>query len=927
MRYRFSIILFFACLFINAQELPPVINYGPNEYGAGNQNWMISQGDDKNLYFANSSGLLEYNGEDWNLYPVPNKTVVRSVEVVGDRIYTGAYMEAGYWEKDEYGELVYTSLVPKFDVAINDGEQFWQIEHQDDFVIFRSFAGIYFYDSERNQVSKLANPLGKPITGLYKFENQIFFQLAGEGLFTIEKGEPQIVIPFEYLGERAIIHLFNRNNEISFVTGNSEFFTWNGEDLVQFNEYASEEIRKPNLLAALSLENGDHILGTVGSGIVQIGTEGKIINKITQNNILLNNTVLGLYLDKTGKIWAGLDYGISMVEPNSSFRSFQDNRGEIGTVYDSFEKDGDLYLGTNQGLYWKEKTSSKFSLIPGTKGQVWFVDEVDGEIFCGHNSGTFLINGGSAEKIHDRLGTWLVKELKEDHFILGHYNGISFLRREEGEIISIPMLPNFPHSSKFIQIGEDGDIWVSNEHKGVFKIRLNGTLSGIEVIKNYKFPNENGINSSIFKFNDKLYYSSKEKIYKYSKTSDTFTFDKKLNDVVAPFNRISGRMVSEEDRARLWGFAQKGIFYIEPGQLSEDYKLNFIYIDQAFRNIAVGYENVTGISEGEYLIGVANGYVRFTIPVQEAKAYGIRINKISISALDSVSRPVPMEDSGSFEYRYNNIRFNYSAPVHDKFQDPNYSHRLLGLSPNWSEWSDSPTATFENLSFGDYTFEVKARTGGEETGTATYQFTIERPFYLSNLAIAIYVILFGLMGFVVHLIYRWYHKKAVAENERELKMKNLEAEREIIKLRNEKLEQDMTNKNRELAVSTMSLIKKNEFLTNIKNELKESRELPKVKSVIRTIDQDISEEDNWKFFKKAFSNADKDFFKKIKSKHPELTSNDLKLCAYLRLNLSSKEIAPLLNISVKSVEIKRYRLRKKMDLDRETNLTDYILSL
>tara|TARA_B100000929_G_C15438017_1_gene397047 strand:- start:560 stop:1036 length:477 start_codon:yes stop_codon:yes gene_type:complete len=158
-------------------------------------------------------------------------------------------------------------------------------------------------------------------------------------------------------------------------------------------------------------------------------------------------------------------------------------------------------------------------------------------------------------------------------------------------------------------------------------------------------------------------------------------------------------------------------------------------------------------------------------------------------------------------------------------------------------------------------------------------------------------------------------------------MKNLEAEQEIIQLRNEKLEQDMANKNRELAVSTMSLIKKNEFLTSIKEKLKNSGDTAKVKSVIKTIDKDISEEDNWKFFKKAFSNADKDFFKKVKAKHPELTSNDLKLCAYLRLNLSSKEIAPLLNISVKSVEIKRYRLRKKMELDREVNLTDYILSL
>ena len=100
-----------------------------------------------------------------------------------------------------------------------------------------------------------------------------------------------------------------------------------------------------------------------------------------------------------------------------------------------------------------------------------------------------------------------------------------------------------------------------------------------------------------------------------------------------------------------------------------------------------------------------------------------------------------------------------------------------------------------------------------------------------------------------------------------------------------------------------------------------------IKSVITTINKNISEEDTWNVFKEAFDNADKDFLKKVKLAHPSLTPNDLRLCAYLRLNLSSKEIAPLLNISVRSVEIKRYRLRKKMELPHEQGLVEYILSI
>ncbi|NDB02453.1 MAG: hypothetical protein EBY38_02115, partial [Flavobacteriaceae bacterium] len=85
--------------------------------------------------------------------------------------------------------------------------------------------------------------------------------------------------------------------------------------------------------------------------------------------------------------------------------------------------------------------------------------------------------------------------------------------------------------------------------------------------------------------------------------------------------------------------------------------------------------------------------------------------------------------------------------------------------------------------------------------------------------------------------------------------------------------------------------------------------------------------EDWEFFEQAFNHADKKFFKRIKEKHPALTPNDLRLCVYLRLNLSSKEIAPLLNISARSVEIKRYRLRKKLDLERDINLSEYVINL
>ena len=95
---------------IYAQELPPIESFTPEMYKAENQNWAISQSENKFIYVANNIGLLEFNGALWKKYETPNQTILRSVKALDNRIYTGCYMEFGFWEHNEYNELIYTSL-------------------------------------------------------------------------------------------------------------------------------------------------------------------------------------------------------------------------------------------------------------------------------------------------------------------------------------------------------------------------------------------------------------------------------------------------------------------------------------------------------------------------------------------------------------------------------------------------------------------------------------------------------------------------------------------------------------------------------------------------------------------------------------------------------------------------------------------------
>jgi DNA-binding CsgD family transcriptional regulator len=197
--------------------------------------------------------------------------------------------------------------------------------------------------------------------------------------------------------------------------------------------------------------------------------------------------------------------------------------------------------------------------------------------------------------------------------------------------------------------------------------------------------------------------------------------------------------------------------------------------------------------------------------------------------------------------------------------------------------------------------------------------------------IANYALFLGILFIVVNSYYNNFYRrkeeKMIKRNQSQLELKEIEKKQALMTIENKRLSEDIEGKNRELAISTMSMIKKNQFLSKIKKDLLSEGSESRTGSVIKLIDRHLNNQDDWKFFEEAFNNADKDFLKKVKELHSSLTNNDLRLCAYLRLNLSSKDIAPLLNISLSSVEIKRYRLRKKMNLSRNEGLTDHLLSL
>ena len=288
------------------------------------------------------------------------------------------------------------------------------------------------------------------------------------------------------------------------------------------------------------------------------------------------------------------------------------------------------------------------------------------------------------------------------------------------------------------------------------------------------------------------------------------------------------------------------------------------------------------------------------------------------------------------------IQIEFSSPLFGFQSNIEYSYRLKEFDKSWSEWSKRTEKEYTNLPAGDYTFEVKARNNlGNESDVSSYSFIVLPPWYLSTFAKITY---FGLFVGLIFGLYKWQERKLRLQQEKHQKeqtklsyIHDLELSRtegELALLRNEKLEVEINLMNSELASSAMHLVKKAELLSKTKEELNKvikvidhPEAISELKKMVKTYNEDDRMDQEWKSFTKHFDKVHSDFLNLIKEKHPNITSNELKLCAYLRMNLSTKEIAQFANISVRGVEIGRYRLRKKLQIPTEINLFDYLIGI
>lgn len=913
-------------------ERPRIKNFTKNVYNADNQNWCVAQDNNGTLYFANSAGLLSFNGISWKLWPLPDKTILRSVEVSPDgKIFTGSYEEFGYWINDASGNLRYTSLKPLLKNFTFHNEDIWKIISFNGITYFQSFSVIFAYDGK--QVETIYPP--GFINCFARMGNRLLLIVADHGLYELKDQKVTLLDDSEFFRNKLIRVMLPYTGSNMLVATADEGLYIYGENrsLRKWNIPGPDDLSGCSINRGLVTPDSLYIIGTILKGVYAFDKEGRMVFHIEKKNGLQNNTVLATFLDHDGLLWLGLDNGIDLVNPSGGISYYYDLTGKLGSVYTVLIRNNFLYAGTNQGLFYspfsekKSAVSLDFTLIPGSQGQVWSIQEFNNQVICGHNDKTYEVSGTSITPVSPVSGGFAICALhhrSDDYLLQSTYTDLVLYHRQNGRWVFWHTIENFRNPVRYIEVDHLGNIWASHLQRGVYRIRLNDSLTRVTDCR--YFGRQQGFKSdyqiSVFRLQNRIVFTNEGSVYLYNDLTDSIEPFRFVQEKIGPGKKIS-RIIPAGDQ--LYWFVTDNsldLYAFTAGNMILKKSYPFEWFDnRLIRN----NENVYPIDSSHWLVCLENGFAmlssapdRDLLPSKKAIIGKVistgRKEKVWIPSADE-KNTVPV-----LGYSQNNIIFNYSCPVFDTRLI--FRVKLEGLDKGWTE-TDQAFYKYDRLPPGSYVFRVKAIDGlGNASREGSWAFSVRSPWYWSGISKLLYLI----FAITLFLVSRASFFRRLRRHEHKL---SIEKERELIRLKNEKLQAEIQHKSIQLANTTYSIIKKNELLLEIKRLLSkragEGQGGHHFRDIRKLLDQNITDDDDWKIFESNFEQAHEEFLKRIKKQYPDLTPSDLKLCAFIRMNLSTKKIAPLLGISTRGVENHRYRLRQKMDLGRDVNLTEFLM--
>jgi AraC family transcriptional regulator, chitin signaling transcriptional activator len=928
---------------------PRVIHYTRKDFDSDPQIWTMCQDKEGILYFGSNNGTLIFDGERWQKVVFPNNSSVRSLAVSKDGVvFAGGFNEFGTIQKDELGKYSYKSMVSLLRVEDRNIENIWAIHESQGHIVFRSYKLIiavannkaitvstnnsFEYSTVLNDQLFIYDTDGVKTLDLKTFDFQTVFKpndLEGEDFLSLLPG-------FE-------------GHRILAVTKQGSFYSVD----VQNRKLAFVERLLPKkaidlITGAIKSSSGRYYLGTLSSKVIMVTTlkDKPSVSEVFHE--LQDNTVHNLFESREGNIWAVLNNGIDCIDVNSPVTLLFDN----ASIFDVLIQKDRMYLATNQGVFIADVNAggdvlkSDFRKVPGLEGQAWSLHEFEGRVLCGHDQGVIVFSENGFEKRQGAKGIWKVipVEGRPGKYLACAYDGLYLMTSDQhGNFFIGQKLDGFNESSRdILQADEPGVFWVCHGYKGVFRIRTDSEMNRVTSLEHFK--DQNGLPSSfninVWRWNSQIVFTTNNGIFSFDEQNKKFLVHRKLSAIFGTDKNVR-QLLEVGDKT--WFIHDDEVGFFNSGESNPALNKGlFLQLKGTFNE---SMECIVPVSEKTVVIGTREGLYAFDLDYHASMVSAKTMITSVIYRADNVVKSCALSSRApaQFPYRTQSIRFDFAVPDFDDKINTQYSYRIDGIRSEWSEWQDDSHAEFSLLPSGEYTLHVRARSlFGENASVSDFSFRIIPVWYRTSWAYALYALCsVALILALIHLIRkRIEFVKRRTRGEEEEKRKVLQLELEHIKLEREKeeiirhkdqLEEDVVFKSKELANYTMLLVKKREFLSEMFEQINAIKELVRndqVRHGLRDLQKKISlnlqNEEHIRVFEANFERVHHEFFMQLKTAFPDLTAKELQLCAFVKMNLTNKEIASILNLSVRGIETARYRLRKRLGITQEEDMVEFL---
>jgi signal transduction histidine kinase/DNA-binding response OmpR family regulator len=781
--------------------MPVLENHTVKEYNGTVQVWTILQDRRGLIYFGSSGGdIIQYDGVTWRKIFTSTSSLRSLAMDDAGKIWVGGNGDFGYLAPDAAGSLQYVSILDKVPEDRRGFTSVWQTLPTPQGVFFRSYERLFRWDGSRMQTWEPSGPKSR-FQAISAVRGHIYTSQYGVGLQEIVGDEFRNMPGGEAYKDSIKLFLHPYDDGRILISARDQLLTlYDGQKAVPFPTEADEYLKKHKPYTSTLLADGGFAITTLDGGVVILTHDGKLRQVIDEAAGLLDSGTLSAYQDREGALWIGMGAGLARVEINSPLSIFS----RVGT-YDVARFRGTLYASSTRGTALSRIVPDPQTHLPksvplGGNAQGFsllvFQDpagKAPDQLLVSTSEGVMKLVGDALvpamPAVHGlQEQTYAIVQSRKtpSRVFIGHSDGVSSMRWDGRQWLDEGRLPNTVYEGRLVDEDDRGDVWVSGGTDKLLRVQVAPTGmkdSKVEILGQKEGLKNGSVYAGFVAGSIFAGVSRSKDMFRWDEPAHKFVVDNRFLlpvdapdslSIVFPYDSNnpgpSGRvwsLTSSSNGKRLALFTPQpdGSWHAE---------------EDAYRRVA-GYdlENLRVLPDGVW--GAGEIIYRFTPPSNQVAPPPFptlvrQVNsgsKIVFGGTSAEGTSDPRLPPGS-----NALSFQFAALSFTNSAETQYQYLLEGADKDWSPWGKQKEANYSGLGPGSYRFRVRARTDDGRNGEeAVYAFTILPPWYRTDLAYAIYVLLFILQGLLAwRLISRHERNKSLRKTEAlEAQAKALEA--------------------------------------------------------------------------------------------------------------------------------------------------------